>query len=97
LDTLGLATFEPLALEMLLLRDFVAMLMLTLELEVVLLGSLVDSVLEVVEKKLGTRVLSTSFSLITSFPVTALRSLICSLKSTYSHQQCRIQQEIQRP
>lgn len=77
---------------MLLLRDFVGMLILTLEVEVVLLGSPVDSVLEVVEEKLGIRVLSSSLLWITSFPVMALRSLICSLKSTYSNQcPCPIQ------
>lgn len=76
---------------MLLLRDFVGMLMLTLtlELELLPLGSLVDSVLEVVEEKLGIRVLSSSFSLITSSPVIALRSLICSLKSTYTRMTAR--------
>lgn len=72
--------FNPLALEILLQRDFVG----TLELEFVLLvGSMEDSVLEVVEEKLE-RPLSNSLSLTTSFPVIAFRSLICSLKSTWT-------------
>lgn len=61
------------------------MLKVALEEELLVVGSLEDSVTDVVEEKLGGLVLSTSLSIITSFPVIAFRSFICSLKSTYSH------------
>lgn len=78
LEMLGL---RSLALEMVGLRDLVAVLALALVLElvvVVLVASLEDSELEVVEEKLAPR----SFSLITSFPVISFRIFICSLKSS---------------
>jgi hypothetical protein len=70
----------------LVLWDFVAMLKVVLELELLVVGSLEDSVIEVVGEKLGGLVLCTSLSIITSFPVIAFRSFICSLISTYIHQ-----------
>jgi hypothetical protein len=81
LEMLGL---RSLALEMLGLRDLVAVLALALVLELVVLvlvASLEDSELEVVEEKLGRRS-PRSFSLITSFPVISFRIFICSLKSS---------------
>lgn len=70
----------------LVVRDFVETLKVALELDVVVLGSLEKSVVEVVEENRGGREVSTSLSIITSFPVIALRNFICSLNSTCRHQ-----------